>query len=157
MEARGASDAEDVIRSAAQYSIQGRPPKHCFFLDLPEYPLREEWTALKNGVHGREKIMGIHFVHVPVMGPRFILIRTQMPHSHESTNPFHPHLNVEGAHHDEKVFSRTYAFNIEMGVKGVLELSVHVFTCIIGTWPLKQQSGVHQKLNSHFFLPSMDP
>ena len=77
------------------------PPKHLlFFSDLPEHPVRKEWTALENGVHGREKIMGIHFVHVPVMGPRFVVVRQQKSHCLELTTPFHPHLNVEGAHLD---------------------------------------------------------
>ena len=83
-----------------QSLLSTTPQAFAFFSDLPEHPLRKEWTALENGVHGREKIMGIHFVHVPVMGPRFVVVRQQRSHCLELTTPFHPHLNVEGAHLD---------------------------------------------------------
>ena len=83
-----------------QSLLSTTPQAFAFFSDLPEHPLRKEWTALENGVHGREKIMGIHFVHVPVMGPRFVVVRQQKSHCLELTTPFHPHLNVEGAHLD---------------------------------------------------------
>ena len=33
-----------------------------FSVNLPGSPLREVWTDLKNGVHGREEIIGIQFL-----------------------------------------------------------------------------------------------
>ena len=51
--------------------------------------------------------MGIQFL----VNPRLLF---QWPCAYDASedmnaqlqNPFHPHLNVEGAHHDEKVFFR---------------------------------------------------